>query len=123
MGKVEIRVATIDDLTKFWGHPPVCSMWAFVAMLDDEPIAVAGVLRSSYLVAFSEMKEAMRGRKKDIVRMACANMNAIRSRNLPVIALANKDEPTAESLMKHLGFVYLGSTPNGEVFSWQQQSQ
>jgi hypothetical protein len=93
-------------------------MWAYVAVLNGEPIAVAGVFRDKYMVAFSQMKDEMRGRKKDIVRLAHANMAAIKARGVKVIAFAS-DEPTSLSLIKHLGFVYEGHTELGEAYSCQ----
>ena len=94
-------------------------MRAFVALLDGRPVAVAGVYREkNYLVAFSEMKDEMRKRKKDIVRLARVNMQAIKARGQPVIAIANKDEVTAPSFLTKLGFTHVGPSLVGEAYTY-----
>lgn len=116
---VEIKPATEAEYAAFYGAAPERSTRAFVAMLEGVPIAIAGVYRdTNYLVAFSQMKDEMRPLKKDIVRLARANMAAIAARGEPVIAFANKDEATAPHFLERLGFRHEGSSVHGEVYSW-----
>jgi len=122
MKKCEIRQATREDIEAFYGEPPVKSMRAFVALLDGAVIAIAGVYKDPfYLVAFSDMKDAMRSRKKDIARLTRANMAAIEARARPVIAFASCKEANATAFLQKLGFRYEGTTVNGETYSWQPQ--
>ena len=113
------REATSEDLHKFYGGPPPATMVALVALLDDEPIAVAGVLfLKEARVGFSEMKPAMRPRKKDIVRFALVAIELVKRYN-HVVVFANPNEPHSNALLTRLGLTYQGPNEQGEMYTWQ----
>lgn len=119
MKRAEIRTATARDLEEFYGHPPERSMRAFAAVLGKKVIAVAGVYRGvNHMVAFSQMKDEMRPRKKDIVRLAHVNMAAIKNRGQKVIAFADQNEMTAPSFLTKLGFKHVEHTADGEAYEY-----
>lgn len=119
MKKVEIAEATQEDIESFYGTPFDYSSYTFAAKLEGRTIGLAGVyLDGSERIAFSDMKEELRSRKKDIIRLSRANMCAIRQRAKSVIAIANPKEPTSQTLMKHLGFEHIGTTHFGEAYKW-----
>lgn len=113
-----IRPATAADAAAFYGtERPMKSMRGFVAELDGEVVGIGGVyFDHGYLVAFSEMKEALRPYKKAIVKGARMIMSAIIDRGVPVFALANQGEPTAAGLLKALGFKFFQHTPQGDIY-------
>lgn len=115
--KVEFRQATAKDAKAFYGHMPMKTMRGFVAVLDGEPIGIGGIFYDSgAMVAFSEMKDEYRARKKDVargIRLLCQMFD-----DLPgdVFAAANRNEPTAKALLTKLGFMNSGLVgPAGEI--------
>lgn len=96
------------------------SMRAVVADLDGKIIALGGVYRAGdQVIGFSEMKEEMRGRKKDMLRMVRLGAPLL-LRHRQVIAYASPAEPTASSFLTALGFRYFGADNLGEVYIWQR---
>ena len=114
------RSATQADVDQFYDEPPGYTMRAIVAELDGRVLAVAGTYRAKdHIYAFSEMKDEMRGRKRDILRMAAVTMPLVR-RHVQVIAFASKTEKSSQRFLKWLGFIHHGPSENGEVYLWQQ---
>jgi hypothetical protein len=115
-----IRPATAADLERFYGAPPARTMRAWVAVLDGEPLAVAGIAYQSigqppYL--FSDLKPEMRRHRKAIVRGARQMLAAVARPGLMAIA----GEAGSPRLLTRLGFVHVGTTPQGEIYQWQKQ--
>lgn len=90
---VEIRPATAQDVAEFYGgQGSMMSLRGFVAVVDGRVAAIAGVYYEGIKqIAFSEMKDEMRGHKKDIVRMARRVMGMIEQRGLAVWATCSDD--------------------------------
>lgn len=117
MTKCEFRTATTQDAYEFYNQQPPFSFKGIVAVKDEKIVGIGGIYREAgNLVAFSDLDEAMRGSKKDLVRGCRAMMEIIEEQKRPVYAVANKDEPTSESLLQRLGFVPTGmQSPMGEI--------
>ena len=114
-----IRPATQADIEKWYGKTPLFSVRAVVGELDGEVIAFGGVYRDTEnIVGVSGLKEAMRGRKKDIVRLVRAARKILQEYPR-VVAYASEQEGTADGFMKHLGFKHQGRTANGETYLWE----
>mgnify|MGYP001165608246 CR=1 FL=1 len=90
---IEIREATPRDVAEFYdGQGSMMSLRGFVAVADGKVIAIAGVYYEGIKqIAFSEMKEEMKSRKKDIVRLARRVMSMIEQRRLAVWATCSDD--------------------------------
>ena len=43
----------------------------------------------------------------------------IEARGLPVMAIAEGDEPTASAILRRLGFAYIGEHDGDQVFEWR----
>jgi hypothetical protein len=114
----EIRPATADDLARFYGSPPERTMRALVAVLDGEPIAVAGIAyqrpgQPPYL--FSDLKPEMRRHRKAIVKGARQMLRDLARPGLVAIA----GEPTAPRLLARLGFRHVTTTSQGEIYEYR----
>ena len=114
-----IREATADDLAAFYGEAPKQSMRAYVAVLDGEPIAVAGVAydvraQSGRVKLFSEMKPEMRHHRKAIIRGARIMLENLGARGM--VAVANPEEKHSRKLLSRLGFIPGAMTPQGQTF-------
>lgn len=110
--------ATAELIDRYYGHrPPWTVHRAFAAVLDGEPVCIAGALRDGErFVAFADIRPVMRERfVKTGLRMARRVMESYRALGVPLYALAACDVPAAERFLLHLGFQPL---PNGG-FVWQ----
>lgn len=99
-----IRNATQQDVEDWFGERPRFAVRAVVGELDGKVIAIGGVYREQRaMVGIAGLKPEMRSRKKDIVRMVKAGLNILQNYNT-VVALPDKNEPTADAFIRHLGF-------------------
>lgn len=113
-----IRQATSADLAAFYGKTPEYTTRALVAELDGEVVAAAGTYRvKDQVYAFSEMRGAMRSRKKDILRMARETMKLLH-RHPQVVAYASREEKSSRRFLEWLGFEHFGPSEHGEVYVW-----
>lgn len=89
----------------FEGQPPY-SFRGFAAVIGGEPVGIAGVFRAyGRMWAFSGMKEDLRPYRKARVKAVRKLVSLLDSMPCPVYATADPNEPTAEKLLSHLGFV------------------
>lgn len=110
-------MATADHVRAFYGGPSPYSMRACVALLDDVPVAIGGIAyRSGILYAFMELKDEMRPYKFSIGKFARRLVGIFGG--VPGMTIASPDEPTAPRLLEWLGFDYVGSCGDGEVYQW-----
>ena len=118
--KPEFRTATAADVRAFYGGPSPYTMRAYVVLLDVVPVALGGVTyRCGVLCAFSEMKEEFRPYKVSIMKFA----RKIREifGGSPGMAVANPREPGSGRLLRWLGFEYVASCDQGEVYKWPKR--
>ena len=115
---MEIRPATAADLAKFYGKPVAKSVRGYVGIIEGRVVGAAGVYYDGdNLVAFSEMSDEVKSRRKDIVRMTRLVMGMIMDKKLPVIALCMTD--ASAKFLEKLGFKKECDAPLGEVYKWQ----
>lgn len=116
--ELNIRPATAADLEEWYGTGQRNSFKGIVGEVDGEVVAIGGVYRSQGLmIGIAGLRPHVRHRKKDAVRFARAGQKVLQGYPF-VVAFADKDEPTAEGLIKHLGFEHRGSTEIGEMYLW-----
>lgn len=110
---VELRPATRDDLIRFFGHAPEFTMRAIVAVKDERPIGVTGVVVTQDCAAvFSDISDELLAHKKTIVRAAKQIIGVARQFHLPICITS--DEHSSQAFLQHLGF-----EPVGEgVYRW-----
>jgi hypothetical protein len=113
MSEPSIRPASAEDIAAFYGRPPQRSIRAFVAVLDNVPVAVAGIAYQGIRGApylFSDMRPEMGRYRKAVVRGARAVLLALARPGMP----ASSSTPAAVRFLKRLGFVELHQQ-NGET--------
>lgn len=115
--KFVIRPATWEDIIQWYGEASPYTMRALVGVLDGRIVAIGGVYRdANAIVGIAGATPEIRARKKDVVRMIRAVKEILQ--NYPVVlAFADKDEPTADSFIRHLGFEYVRPTPTGDLYA------
>jgi hypothetical protein len=115
--RVEFRPATAADAAAFYGQQPSHTLRGYVAVLEGKPVGIGGVFyEGDLIVAFSEMKDEYRKRKKDVARGIRLLIAMFDKLPVSVVAVANRNEPTASALLEKLGFVRSGTAcPMGEM--------
>jgi len=123
MTRCEIRTATAKDAHDFYGKPPSNSFKGFVAVKSGRVIGIGGVFYTKTgLIAFSDMKPEMRQHKKAIVKGCRMIMDMVKNAEVPVYAVANDNEPTANNLLERLGFVNTGvKNELGDTLVWRDE--
>lgn len=113
MGKTIVRLATPEDLTKFYGpdNPVYFSARAVVAERDGELLGVGGICRvNKQMQVFTDIRGDVS--KKDIIRAARMVID-LANRYTAVVAYADLDKPTAIGFGKHFGFHETGVVLDG----------
>ncbi len=106
----DIVPATAEMFTRFTGKPPQHTVRALAAVLDGEPLAIAGVhCDGNRHFAFASIKPVMRERyRKTGLRMARQLLQEWRDRGAPVYAVADERIEAAPRFLEHLGFREIG---------------
>lgn len=118
--KTTFRPATAEDAKRFYkGSACPLSFRGMVAEQGDDIVALFGVSYEQGIpVAFSEITDALRENKKDIVKGCRILMKMLDTVRGSVYAVANPDEPTAPYLLIKLGWRPTGRfTPHGELMA------
>jgi hypothetical protein len=119
MTKFEIRRADKIDLRHwFEGDLPPVSMPAQVLDVGGELVGIWGVqFFSGQMLCFSRFNAVAKANKRAMVAVVKSARKMLQEYPY-VIAFADKDEPTADGFLRHTGFRYAGSSPQGEVYEW-----
>ena len=118
---ITARLATAADIDAYYGTRLHESLRAYVIFMNGEPMALIGIARhKTYSRMFSEFKPEFREHLQcvTILRTIKKAMQFVKESRVPVIAVAQSDEPTSRSILKRLGFRYWKSTPVGEAYQW-----
>lgn len=120
MADLELVPASSDQVRRFFGETPKQTVRAWAVMLDGEPVAIGGFAYSGdYIVMFSNLTPEIRRFPKSLLKAAKQIVREAAARHKgAVIAIADPSEPTAPNFLTHLGFLYVGSSPDGEVYQW-----
>lgn len=102
---------------RFYGEPPKASFRGYAIEDADNIIGMFGVYyENSRPVAFSDMKPALRERKKTIVKAVRMLEEFMDTLAVPVYAIPDAREPTAPYLLARMGFAPTGQFgPSGEI--------
>lgn len=116
-----VRHATAADVDAFYGSRPYQTVRALVADLDGKPVGLIGLARENGCSKiFSEYGPELKGRLKcmAILRAIKTVLEWAKESSLPVIAVAQPEEPDSPRVLKRLGFEWYGTGPFGEVYLW-----
>ena|SRR5688572_18600318 len=113
----ELRWATPEDIDAFYGKRPPQTVRALVLEIDGIVMGIGGLTSEvGQVVAFIDLKPEAKKYKKSLVRALWTGYEKLmRGNKVPIIAVADPNEPTAEGLLKHFGFEHM---ENG-VFKWR----
>lgn len=113
----ELRWATPEDIDAFYGKRPPQTVRAMILEIDGVVVGIGGLTSEpGQAVAFIDLKPEAKQHKKALVRALRTGYDKLmRDNKLPIIAVADPNEPTAEGLLKHFGFEHM---ENG-VFKWR----
>lgn len=114
---MQIRPATLADLTAIDGTPPPHTARAMAAVEDGQTIGVWGIYPfNTRYVLFSSFSARFRQRRRNFVRAVASARALIASRPpLPVIAVADPAIEGSQTLLRHMGFSHL----HGSIWQWR----
>lgn len=118
MSAIETRPATEADFELLYGEATPHSARAWVAVKDNEAIAIGGIYYDPFgrPVLFSRVTDAMRPHKRAI--MHCARRLAMVARDIGAVAIPSCKERLSPKLLTRLGMVPVGQCTEGEVYGW-----
>jgi len=109
-----IRELRKTDIEVFYGKPFPESVRGLAVEFEGEPVAVAGVIHTNPLQAFSSMSDSLRKYPKTIIKTA-RRMKAILDKyESPIYAYADEGEKNSVNFLKHIGFIQL----DDGMFKW-----
>lgn len=111
-----IRALQKNDIEVFYGKKFNESVRGLAVELEGVPVAIAGVMHTNPLQAFSDMKDSLRKYPKTIIKTARRLKNILDAYESPVYAYADEDESNSANFLKHVGFTEIEEG----VFKWQQ---
>lgn len=118
---MEIRPTRRDDVIALCGDSYNQSLRGLTIEHEGEPIGLAGILHTNPLQCFSEMTDTLRKSPRTIVKCAIKLRDILDSYSVDIYAIANEDEPTAPRFLEYVGFKYVSSTVQGELYKWPRQ--
>jgi hypothetical protein len=121
LANVTTRYASAADLEAIYGSKPSVTIQAIVACLDGTPFAVVGLARiDGQLTLFSDYKPGFKRhlRHPAVIRAILQVKQTMVRRGAPVVALADKNEPDSDRLMRRLGFEPVGECEDGGLYKW-----
>jgi hypothetical protein len=114
MTNCDVRPATAEDITAWFGGPPPYTCKAFVMEVDGKLEAMYGLKFAGGEVAcFSTLTEVARKHKRAVVE-GIRLLRKELDKHPYVVAYATKGEPTAEGFIRHVGFKHVGTAFWGE---------
>jgi hypothetical protein len=127
MADLTARQATRADIEDWYEGPSPGTVKAYVVLLDGRVAGIAGLvlpgLRGGKIAeAFSDMAaELAPYLRHPVVQAAIGRViRLIRKSKFTVIAVADPNIPTSETLLQRLGAERVGRISDGEVYQWKQ---
>ena len=109
-----IRAIRKTDIEEFYGKPFPESVRGLTVEFEGKPVAVAGVIHTNPLQAFSSLKDSLRRYPKTIINTARKLKVILDKYESPVYAYADEDEKNSVNFLKHIGFIQL----DDGMFKW-----
>lgn len=118
--RLRIRPITKQDILEFNnGKLYDKGLRGLAVELDGEPIGIAGVMHTTPLQVFSEMKDAMRQYPVMIMKTAKKMQSLMSTYDSPMVAKASKNERNPTAFLERIGFEFIGENEDGRFYSWQ----
>lgn len=120
--RVGYRLATASDIDAYYGSRPIQTIRAVVLTLNDAPSMIFGLAyEGRHIKAFSEYKPEYKPylRSMATLRAIKAVMRWVEQSRLPVVAVAQPDEPDSPRFLERIGFVFLYPADDGDVYEWR----
>ena len=111
-----IRQATSKDVIEYFGRQFQQSMRGLVAEHEGQLLGVTGVLHTTPLQAFSEMRPEMSHYPVTIGKAARRFKAILRGYNAPVYAIPSHQHPRARHMLEWMGFEKV----NEDLYEWNQ---
>jgi len=110
----KLRPIKRQDIVDMYGENLPMTVRGWAAVLDGEVIGIAGVAFTKPLQCFSFLDERMKDYPRKIIEAVKLVRELLETIQLPVYATPDEDEGTADTFLKHVGFVVL----HRGVYQW-----
>lgn len=117
MVKVLIRPANKQDVLNFMGKPFTESFKGIVAEKGGKVIAIAGVLHTAQLQAFSTITDEMKQHPKTIIKAVRILREILNSYDSAIYAIASEKEVNSMRFLEYVGFEHYDK----RIFVWPIQ--
>lgn len=114
------RSATRADIEAFYGGPLPYTSRAMVIEIDGEIVMVAGVMHSSPLLAFMDMRDRLRESPRVLMRSIPQYREILGKYDGTVVAKPNENEAGAARFLERVGFRE-AHLRDKRIFVWDQQ--
>lgn len=119
MKKIEIVPSSIEHINQFLNTPPKYTIKSWTALLDGEAIGIAGfTYGDDCITVFSTLTKEIKRYRKQLWRTAKMIISEADKLKGNLMAIADPKEPTASRFLEKLGFKYVGTQTEGEVYQW-----
>ena len=115
---MQIRPMIQSDLVAQYGFGFPYSVRGFAAEHDGEVVGVAGIMYSKPPQCFSKLDDIVKNFPRSVVVAMRVIRELLDRQTVPVYATPDKDEPTANKFLKHVGF---RETEMTGVWKWVQK--
>lgn len=116
------QLATASDVLRFYGERPPQTLRAIIIVQDGEPVGIIGLAsENGFGKMFSEYKPFLKGKLRCmmILRAIKLAMSFAERCPMPVVAIAQPDEPHSPQLLERLGFEFYQPSDEGDVYLWR----
>ncbi len=113
-----IRPSTLEDVIEMTGDTFPESIRSVTAEHEGKVVAIAGVRHSSPPVCFSDIRPEIKEHPRAVAIMIRRVRKMLSEYHVPIYAIADANEPTAPGFLQHVGFEFVTSAIQGEVYRW-----
>lgn len=114
---IKIKPLSRDDVMAYYGDSFPYTVRGYVAMRGDERLGIAGVTYSRPVQCFSQISDELKQHPRLVVQGVRMIRGLLAEIEVPVVALVNECESSAEGFLRHVGFE---STSQKGVYQWVQ---
>lgn len=119
--RIAWRYATAADVEAYYGSARPQTIRAMVVTRNEEPFFIVGLASDhGFKKAFSEYKPGCKPLLKSMSALRAIKTVSgwIEESLLPVVAVAQPNEPESPALLRRLGFAFHSASDRGDVYEW-----
>ena len=117
--KPEIRASKATDFEEYYGEKLSCSIKGLTAVINDKIVGMAGIAyHKAGMMAFSKLDDEMKKYPVLIMKTAVRFRQLCSNTKGSIYAIACPKEKTAKNFLSRIGFVYICTNEDGDLYKW-----